>query len=185
MKSETASPENPFVDLVEGKYYYEPVLWAYSRGITTGTDATHFSPNRDCNRQQMVMFLWRYAGEPVVEDVENPFTDVSESSRFYDAIMWAVSEGITTGKTETTFAPTDNCTRQQMVMFLYRMAGEPDVIDVDNPFEDVSDGDRFCSAILWAYSTGVTTGKTATTFEGTNTCTRGQFVTFLYRMAAE
>ena len=177
--------ENPFVDVVDQKkYYYNPVLWAVSKGITQGTDATHFSPDKNCNRQQMVMFLWRYAGEPVV-NVENPFTDVSESSRFYNAIMWAVSEGITTGKTATTFAPTDDCTRQQMVMFLYRMAGTPEIADVENPFTDVSESSRFYDAIMWAYSTGVTTGKTATTFVGTATCTRGQFVTFLYRMVVK
>ena len=181
-RQEGEGTQNPFVDVTDQKkYYYEPVLWAYSNGITSGTDATHFAPGNDCNRQQMVMFLWRYAGQPDVGNVANPFTDVSESSRFYKAIMWAYYNGITTGTTDTTFSPTAYCTRQQMVMFLYRMAGTPAVSGVSNPFTDVSSGSRFYNAILWAYSTGVTKGVTATTFVGTDTCTRGQFVTFLYR----
>ena len=96
------------------------MLRASEKKITTGVTETTFEPNSPCTRAQIVTFLYRAAGQPKVENVKNPFTDVSKNSTYYNAIMWAVENGITTGKTTTTFAPNDTCTRAQAVTFIYR-----------------------------------------------------------------
>ncbi len=117
--------------------------------------------------------------------VENPFTDVEEGSYYYDAVLWAVGNGITTGKSATTFAPDDACTRGEIVTFLYRAAGEPDVSNVEMPFTDVKE-DSYCyNAVKWAAAEGIAKGKTTTTFAPDDTATRGQAATFLYRVAEE
>lgn len=179
---EPVKPVNPFVDVGENSRFKDAILWAYSEGITSGKTATTFEPNAQVTRAQFVTFLWRAAGEPKPPSEENPFEDVSENSRFYEPILWAYHEGITSGKTATTFCPNDVCTRGQVVMFLYRYVGSPDVSDAENPFEDVTEGNRFYNAILWAYLEGITSGKTETTFEINGPCTRAQVVTFLYRL---
>lgn len=113
------------------------------------------------------------------------FADVSDPDVFfYDPVYWAVSQGITTGRTPTTFDPYGQCTRGHIVTFLWRAMGEPEPT-VDNPFEDVHEGDSFYKAVLWAYEYGITTGQTETTFGPWNTCTRGQIVTFLWRAFGE
>ena len=125
--------------------------------------------------------LYRAAGEPDVSDLKMPFTDVKEGSYCYDAVKWAVSKGITEGTTATTFAPSAPATRGQVVTFLYRAAGKPDVADVELPFTDVKEGSFCYDAVLWAYKNGITNGQNATTFGTTATCNRGNFVTLLYR----
>ena len=179
---EPVKPVNPFVDVTEGNRFYDAILWAHAEGITSGKTDTTFEPSSQVTRAQFVTFLWRAAGEPEPASQENPFVDVTEGNRFYDAILWAYQEGITSGKTKTTFCPDDVCTRGQVAMFLYLYAGSPDVSDVENPFEDVAEGNRFYNAILWAYAEGITYGKTETTFEINGPCTRAQVVTFLYRL---
>ena len=119
-KPEPTSSVNPFDDVAEGQYYYKAVLWAVEKGITTGTSATTFRPERTCTRGQIVTFLWRYFGEPEPETTKNPFEDVPESQYYYKAILWAVENNITTGTTPTTFRPDNTCTRAQIVTFLYR-----------------------------------------------------------------
>ena len=116
-----ASAENPFADVSSGAYYYSAVLWAVERGITQGTDGTHFSPGAVVDRAQSVTFLYRFTGEKTEGD--NPFTDVSQDAYYYDAVLWAAAEGVTAGVTATTFAPNDACTRGQVVTFLYRAMG--------------------------------------------------------------
>ena len=174
---------NPFVDIPDGKYYTKPVLWAYYHGITAGKTETEFQPNESCTRKQIVTFLWRAAGSPEPASMVNPFTDV-KSDRFEKAILWAYYEGITAGTTATTFSPEVVCTRKQIVTFLWRYQGCPQPLSGKNPFTDVK-SDRFESAILWAYYEGITYGKTETTFEPEETCTRAQIVTFLYRHMVE
>ena len=111
----------------------------------------------------------------------DPFTDVSTLQYYADPVVWAVDSGITTGTTETTFSPDETCTRGQVVTFLYRAAGEPELSGAENPFSDISSSDYYYSAVLWAVENGITTGTTKTTFSPDETCTRGQVVTFLYR----
>ncbi len=122
------------------------------------------------------------AKEPVV----NPFPDVAETSPYYDAILWAYNNDITTGKLDGTFGVNDGCTRAQIVTFLYRQAGSPEVsADVVNPFTDVSADSVYYKAIMWAVSEGITKGTTATTFDPNAVCTRGQIVTFLFRASGD
>ena len=173
---------NPFTDVQEGAYYYDAVLWAVGNGITTGKTETTFDPKGECTRKQVVTFLWRAAGEPE-PTVENPFTDIPEGKYYTDAVLWAYENGITTGTSATEFSPEATCTRKQIATFLYRYFGQPEVSGVENPFTDVK-SDRFENAILWAYSQGITTGKTETTFQPEATCTRNQIVAFLYRAMA-
>lgn len=117
---EPTSQENPFVDVASSDYFYKPVLWAVENKITSGATSTAFDPNASCTRGQAVTFLWRCAGKPKAENPNNPFTDVTEDYYYYDAVQWAVEEGITSGTSATTFSPEDTCTRGQIVTFLYR-----------------------------------------------------------------
>ncbi len=173
--------QNPFVDVSEGAYYYEPVMWAFEEGITTGTDATHFNPGGICTRKQVVTFLWRAKGCPMPISMNNPFTDVPVGSFYEIPILWAYYEGITKGKTDNSFDPDGYCTREQIVMFIWRLEGCYLPNNLENPFADVADNSIFKHAILWAKENGITTGKTATSFEPKVYCTRAQIVAFLYR----
>ena len=116
--------ENTFTDVVEGAYYEDAVQWAVENGITEGTTSTTFSPDDIVTRAQVVTFLWRAAGKPSVDEVAISFKDVSEDSYYSDAIKWAVVNDITNGTSETTFSPNDECTRAQIVTFLYRYFAE-------------------------------------------------------------
>ena len=117
---EPASTTNPFADVDESEFYYKAILWAVETGITNGVTKTTFNPDGNCTRAQAVTFLYRYAGKPTVEGLENPFEDISSKEFYYNAILWAVKNGITTGVTPTTFVPDATCTRGQIVSFLYR-----------------------------------------------------------------
>lgn len=171
---------NFFVDVPADAYYYDAVLWAAKEGITSGTDAVHFSPNATCTRAQAVTFLWRAAGSPAPKSSTMPFTDVAESAYYADAVLWAVENGITNGTSDTTFSPNATCSRAQIVTFLWRSQESP-AADTVNPFTDVAADAYYNSAVLWAVENGITAGTTATTFSPNNDCTRAQIVTFLYR----
>ena len=179
------APYNPFTDVPEGQYYYEPVLWAIGQEpqITTGTSADRFSPNATCTRAQVVTFLWRASGEPEPTKTENPFSDVKEGQYYYKAVLWAVEKGITTGTSADKFSPNAGCTRGQVVTFLHRAQGKPMPGSFINPFTDVAEGQYYYAAVLWAvhHSPQITTGTSADRFSPDATCTRGQIVTFLYR----
>ena len=168
-----------FIDVPESAYYYDAVYWAVDEGITNGTTATTFSPNNACTRAQMVTFLWRAAGEPEPETTVNPFTDVAAGAYYYDAVLWAVEQGITNGTTATTFSPDATVTRAQTVTFLWRSAGSPAA--TGSSFADVASDAYYAGAVAWAVSEGITNGTTATTFSPGSSCTRAQIVTFLYR----
>lgn len=176
---------NPFVDVTENNRFYDSILWAYNNGITTGKTEDTFAPEEGVTRAQFVTFLWRAAGEPEPASQENPFTDVGPNNRFLKAILWAYHAGITAGKTDTTFCPDDICTREQIVMFLYRHAGSPELTQAEEHFEDVGEGNRFRKAIIWANTEGITAGKTENTFDPTGICNRAQVVMFLYRYLEE
>ena len=169
-----------FVDVPSGSYYEDAVDWAVANGITTGTDAAHFSPDGICTRAQAVTFLWRAAGRPAPESRAMPFTDVPADSYYYDAVLWAVENGITKGTSSTTFSPDDTCTRAQIVTFLWRSEQSP-AAGSSNPFTDVSADAYYADAVLWAVKEAITTGTTRTTFSPDAECTRTQIVTFLWR----
>ena len=178
--TQSGTAQNPFVDVKEGAYYYDAVLWAVEQKITSGTSATTFSPDASCTRAQMVTFLWRAAGSPKVENGKNPFTDVKADAYYYDAVLWAVEKGVTSGTSATTFSPDATVTRGQTVTFLYRNAGSPEVSGT-MPFTDVEADAYYAKAVQWAVQQKITTGTSETTFSPMSDCTRGQIVTFLYR----
>ena len=177
-----ARTEEPivFTDVDADDYFYNAVYWAVENGITDGTSDTEFSPGRTVTRGEMVTFLWRAAGSPQPATSVNPFEDVSSSAYYYDAVLWAVENGITDGVSDTRFDPDGQCTRAQMVTFLWRAAGQPDA-GTSNPFEDVSAEAYYYEAVLWAAANGVTDGTSETEFSPDGECTRAQAVTFLYR----
>ena len=176
-----AAAENPFVDVSEGDFFYDSVLWAVEKGITTGVDKTHFAPASACIRAQVVTFLWRAAGEPEPETSVNPFEDVNEGDYFYKAVLWALEKGITTGVDAEHFGPMMPCNRAQVVTFLWRAAGEPDAA-AESVFSDVTDpGTFYYNAVRWAVENGITPGMGDGTFGVATDCNRAQIVTFLYR----
>ena len=176
---------NPFTDVKESDYFYDPVLWAVEKGITTGVTKTTFGPEKPCTRGQVVTFLWRASGSPKATNRTNPFTDVPSNAYYYEAVLWAVEKGITTGVTKTTFGPDKTCTRGQVATFLWRAQDKPAPTTTHNPFTDISETEYYYSAVLWAVEKGVTNGISKTAFGPDKDCTRGQIVTFLYRALKE
>lgn len=173
---------NAFVDVPAGSYYEDAVNWAAENGITQGADAIHFSPDGICTRAQMVTFLWRSMGSPkAAVDAENPFTDVKQEAYYYDAVLWAVEQGITKGTSATAFSPDATVTRGQTVTFLWRAEKQPAAGDIQAPFTDVDQDAYYAEAVRWAVVQGITNGTSATTFSPDQGCTRAQIVTFLWR----
>lgn len=176
-KGAEATPE--FDDVKPGAFYFDAVQWAVENGITNGTGKNTFSPNDVCSRYQIVMFLWRAAGQPEAKAAVS-FADVKPGDIFYEAVQWAVERGITKGTSSTSFSPYAPCTRGQIVTFLYRSAGSPKVSGACN-FSDIP-ADSFCrDAVIWASTEGITNGTSAGRFSPNEGCTRAQVVTFLYR----
>lgn len=180
MKANGTPQTGVFVDVATGSYYKDAVDWAVENGITKGTDDTHFSPDGICTRAQAVTFLWRAAGSPKPETRAMPFTDVPVGSYYYDAVLWAVENGITKGTSDTTFSPNMTCSRAQIVAFLWRSEKSP-AAGTANPFADVKSDAYYADAVLWAVKENITKGTTSTTFSPNAGCTRAQIVTFLYR----
>ena len=180
MKANGNPQTGVFVDVATGSYYEDAVDWAVENGITKGTDDTHFSPDGICTRAQAVTFLWRTAGSPASKTSAMPFTDVPVGSYYYDAVLWAVENGITKGTSDTTFSPDMTCTRAQIVAFLWRSEKSP-AAGTANPFADVKSTAYYADAVLWAVKENITKGTTSTTFSPNADCTRAQIVTFLWR----
>ena len=180
MKANGNPQTGVFVDVATGSYYEDAVDWAVGNGITQGTDATHFSPDGICTRAQAVTFLWRTAGSPKPETRAMPFTDVPVGSYYYDAVLWAVENGITKGTSDTTFSPNMTCSRAQIVAFLWRSEKSP-AAGTANPFADVKSTAYYADAVLWAVKENITKGTTSTTFSPSADCIRAQIVTFLWR----
>ena len=172
-------PSWVFVDVKTGDYFYDAVLWAVEKGITNGTSAETFSPEAPCTRAQIVTFLWRAAGSPVVNYAMD-LSDVAGDAYYAEAVRWALSEGITTGTSDHTFSPDAVCTREQAVTFLYRAAGSP-AVSGESAFEDVGADAYYARAVAWAAQNGVTNGISQALFGTGSDCTRAQIVTFLYR----
>ena len=176
----TAKSDMSFTDVADKAYYRDAVAWAVENGITKGTTATTFSPNATCTRAQAVTFLWRAAGSPEPKTSTMPFTDVNAGSYYYDAVLWAVENGITKGTSDTTFSPDATCSRAQIVAFLWRSEKSP-AAGTANPFADVKSTAYYADAVLWAVKENITKGTTSTTFSPDADCTRAQIVTFLWR----
>ena len=183
-KASAPTGKNPFIDVPAGSYYEDAVVWAVEKGITTGTSATTFNPNGICTRAQAVTFLWRAAGSPAAKSKVMPFADVKAGSYYYDAVLWAVEQGITKGTSDTMFSPDATCSRAQIVTFLWRSQKSP-AAGTANPFTDVKASAYYADAVLWAAENGITGGTSATTFSPNNDCTRAQIVTFLFRCLGE
>lgn len=169
---------SPFADVAIDAYYYEAVKWAAENGITGGVGNDRFAPEQSCTRAQVVTFLWRAAGSPVVNYAMD-LSDVAEDVYYAEAVRWALSEGITTGAGESSFSPDATCTRAQAVTFLARALNANASGKAE--FGDVPTDSYFAEAVAWAAANGVTEGVGGGLFGPDNSCTRGQIVTFLYR----
>ena len=170
---------NLFVDVKASDYFYDAVLWAAEKGVTSGTDALHFSPNAPCTRAQIVTFLWRAAGSPAPKNMSS-FADVPADAFYAKAVAWAVENGITGGTGDGKFSPNAPCTRAQAVTFLYRASGAP-AVSGNAAFSDVATNAYYAAAVKWAEKNGITGGIGGGLFGSNNNCTRAQIVTFLYR----
>ena len=175
---------NPFVDVAEDAWYYDAVQWAADAGVTNGTSKDHFSPDMSCTRAQAVMFLWNAAGKPTPKSMNNPFVDVSEDAYYYQAVLWAVGEGITNGTDDHHFSPNLTANRAQCVTFLYRYVGAP-AVENKTTFADVPATAYYADAVAWAAAEGVTNGTSSTTFSPLMNCTRAHMVRFLYNYFAK
>ena len=134
-------------------------------------------------RGQFVTFLYRAAGSPVVTGVTNKFTDVKSADYYYNAVLWAYSEGITAGTSAATFDPAGKTNRAQAITFLWRYLDEPEA-DTENPFTDVDTNEWYGKAVLWAVANGVTEGMSESLFGIADNCNRAHMVTFMYRALA-
>lgn len=172
-------PEGLFTDVVGGRFYSVPVLWAASTGVTQGYQDGSFRPGEVCKRWQMVMFIWRFFGEPEATTTTD-FKDVPKTAIYYDAVQWAAENGITNGTGNGNFSPDREVSRGMVVTMLNRLDGEPKASTTTTTFTDVTKNSYY-DAILWAQEVGVTKGYNDGTFKPNKTCTRGKIVTFMNR----
>ena len=173
---------SPFGDVSTSVYYYEAVKWAQEKGITGGIGNGLFGPNQPCTRAQIVTFLWRATGSPVVNYAMN-MSDVPEGSYYAEAVRWALSEGIATGTTENTFSPDSECTRAQAVAFLFRYAasGAVTLQELVSGFSDADSVPGYAlPAMNWALAEEIVQGNGSKLMPN-DSCTRAQIVTFLFR----
>ena len=170
-----------FADVKDDAYYADPIAWAVAQDVTTGVTPYYFSPDKTCTRAQAVTFLWRARGCPEPTLTDNPFVDVKPDQYDYNAVLWAVENGVTNGLDDTHFGPDKGCTRAQVVTFLWRSEGKPDAAGLDDPFTDVASDQYYTEPVLWAVEKGITKGAGPDKFSPDSTCTRAQIVTFLSR----
>lgn len=169
----------PFPDVPVHEYYFYPVQWALASGMTNGSDNGNFDPEGVCTRGQIVTLLWRAAGEPKV-DAEISFTDVPTDKYYYEAVKWAVANGITEGIGNGLFDPESACTRAHVVTFIWRAAGKPTPVK-NITFPDVKQGQFYYTPVQWAAENNITNGSDGGLFDHNGTCTRNQVMTFMYR----
>ena len=179
-KEEFPDLPNSFSDLAPSDFCYDAVMWAVGRDITGGIGNDTFGPNLPCTRAQAVTFLWRAAGSPEPETRAMPLTDVPVGSYYYNAVLWAIENGITEGTSDTMFSPDATCSRAQIVTFLWRAGGSP-AASGNSAFTDVASDAYYAAAVIWAEKNDITGGIGGGLFGSNNDCTRGQIVTFLYR----
>jgi len=179
-KEEFPDLPNSFSDLAPSDFCYDAVMWAVGRDITGGIGNYTFGPNLPCTRAQAVTFLWRAAGSPEPETRAMSFTDVPVGSYYYNAVLWAIENGITEGTSDTMFSPDATCSRAQIVTFLWRAGGSP-AASGNSAFTDVASDAYYAAAVIWAEKNDITGGIGGGLFGSNNDCTRGQIVTFIYR----
>ncbi len=179
----TISIDGMYKDVKNFKdFWYDPTYYLAGLGVVKGYDnGTKFKPDNDCTRAQMVTFLWRLKGSPKPKTKSTKFTDIKKGDYYYNAVLWAVENGITTGTSKTTFGPSGVCTRGQTVTFLWRMAGKPSVGNAKCKFSDVKKGAYYYDAVIWASKQKIVAGYKDGTFQPDNKCARRQMVTFLYK----
>ncbi len=170
---------NPFVDIGEGDFFFNPVLWAVENGITAGTDDTHFSPAKTVMRSDSMVFFWAAMDRPAHSDMQSPFKDVKKKHWFYDAVMWAVENKITGGTDATHFSPNNTCSRSEILQFLYAAVGKT-AYTIGNPYSDVKPKHWYYEGAIWAYEKGLEKGENGK-FQAKTPCTRAYVVTYLYR----
>ena len=178
-KDPNYKPAVSFIDVPSDAFYANAVKWAVENEITTGVGNNRFDPNGQCTRGQVVTFLWRAAGKPTVS-ANVSFSDVQPGAFYYEAVKWAVANGITQGVGGNRFAPNDTCTRGQVVTFLHRAENSPAASTISS-FTDVPSTAFYYNAVNWAVANGITDGVGNNRFAPNDTCTRAQVVTFLYR----
>lgn len=174
--------EPPFSDVSKDSYYYDAVLWTRDNGITGGYNDGTFRPGATCTRGQAVTFLWRAKGCPEPKTTANPFVDVSASSPYYKAILWAAENGITGGTSANTFSPGDTCSAAHVVTFLWRAEGQPSAVG-DSALAAGYPGKYYTGAVAWADSRGLLSG-TGKAFQPKDPSPRADIVTYLYRELA-
>lgn len=183
------NPLRQFVDVPAGMYCYDAVQWAVGRGITSGVDDSHFGPDLSCTRAQLVTFLWRAAGCPMVDYAMN-FADVDENAYYAEAVRWAASLGIVDGYGSGLFDANDAITREQMAVILYRFAQTAGMDTAQGgmsvrEYKDYdSISDYALAAMQWAVNAGIMQGADGSLMPG-QPCTRGQIVTMLHRLLVQ
>ncbi|MBO4418483.1 MAG: leucine-rich repeat protein [Oscillospiraceae bacterium] len=171
--------ENPFVDVHESDWFFNPVMWAVGQTVTGGTDETHFSPAKTVLRSDAMVFFWAANGRPTVEAESNPFQDVSDKHWAHKAVMWAVKNGITGGTSPNTFSPSKTCSRSEILQFLYASMGKPEYT-IGNPYSDINNSQWYYDGAIWAYENRLEKGEGGK-FNAQTPCTRAYVVTYLYR----
>lgn len=183
LRIDKGDAKTDFYDVPAGSYYENAVVWALEKNVTNGTGDGGFSPDTTCTRAQVVTFLWRSKGEPEPTTKTNPFQDISESDWYYKSVLWAVEESITNGTSATTFSPNVTCTTAQILTFLYRAMGQPQVSST-NRFYKAFQGNYYAEPLAWADSLKMIDGP-ASLFDPNTDCTRADTVYFLYKGSAE
>ncbi len=176
----TPQPADKFKDVSMTHYARKAINWALINKITSGVSANIFGVGQNCQRSQAVFFIWAAEGRPEPTLTQNPFVDVKPSAYYYKAVLWAKEKGVTGGKSATTFDPTGNVTRGQIMTFLYAAQGKPAVSGSKN-FSDVKPTDYYNKAVAWAAENGVSSGKGAGAFKPKDNCKREEIVTFLFQ----
>ena len=172
-------PVKYFLDVHEDDFFFNPVLWAVENGVTGGVDETHFAPERTVMRADAMVFFWAAKDRPSHSIEQSPFQDVKKKHWYYDAVMWAVENGVTGGTDATHFSPKNTCSRSEILQFLYAAMGKPEYT-ISNPYSDVKTKHWYCDGAIWAYEKGLEKGENGK-FQAKTPCTRGYVVTYLYR----
>ena len=193
LNSKKEKVKTKLTDLPEpGKWPYKQLCWALENGVSDGLSETRFAANEPCPRAQAMAFLWATQGRPKPKNKPFPFSDVTESDWYYEAVRWAVGRRVTAGKSAACFAPEDTCTRAEVLTFVWSLAGRPRLPgpgeegadpELEWKFKDVKKTDWFYHPVLWGVSNKITTGTTVTSFSPKKTCTRAEILTFLWAAA--